>query len=224
MSRVTSLREYSTIVFDCDGVLLDSNRIKTEAFRTVALEAGEIAAEKLVDHHRRHGGVSRNEKFRHFVEQILGLPPDPAMVDRLVALYAKEVRHRLLDCAVAPGLVGLREAMPGVRWAVVSGGAQAELREVFTKRGLAPFFDAGIHGSPDDKHTLLERLRETGALDGPAVFLGDSKYDHEAAIRAGLDFVFISDWTEFEDWRGYCASHSLWAVPDLSALLVTSFE
>ena len=97
------------------------------------------------------------------------------MVDRLVALYAKEVRHRLLDCTVSPGLLELRASMPGVRWAVVSGGAQSELREVFTKRGLAPLFDSGIHGSPDDKHTLLARLRENGALNGPAVFLGDSK-------------------------------------------------
>lgn len=219
MNTIPSLQGYSTIIFDCDGVLLDSNRIKTDAFRMVALEAGETAADKLVEYHRRHGGVSRNEKFRYFVEQILGLPPDSAMIDRLVARYAKEVRYRLLDCAVASGLQGLREATQGVRWAVVSGGAQAELREVFTKRGLAPLFDAGIHGSPDDKHTLLARLREAGALDGPAVFLGDSQYDHEAAIRAGLDFVFISGWTEFDDWSGYCASHTLPAVSDLSALL-----
>jgi phosphoglycolate phosphatase-like HAD superfamily hydrolase len=222
LNAVKSLTDYSTVIFDCDGVLLDSNRIKTEAFRTVALEAGETAADKLVDHHRRYGGVARNEKFRYFVEQILALPPDSTMVDHLVALYAKEVRHRLLDCAVAPGLQGLREATQGVRWAVVSGGAQAELREVFTKRGLAPLFDAGIHGSPDNKHTLLARLREAGALDGPAVFLGDSRYDHEAAIRAGLDFVFISGWTEFDDWSEYCASHKLTAVPDLSALLETT--
>ena len=26
--------DYDTLVFDCDGVILDSNRIKTAAFRT----------------------------------------------------------------------------------------------------------------------------------------------------------------------------------------------
>ncbi len=203
-------------------MLLDSNRIKTDAFRVVALEAGETAAEALVEHHRSHGGVSRNEKLRHFVEQILGLPPNPVMVDRLVVRYADEVRHRLLHCAEAAGLQELREATPGVRWAVVSGGAQTELREVFTHRGLAPLFDAGIHGSPDDKHTLLARLRKTGVLEGPAVYLGDSRYDHEAATRAGLDFVFISGWTEFDSWPEYCATHAVPAVRDLSAFLNTA--
>jgi len=180
------------------------------------------AAEALVEHHRHHGGVSRNEKFRYFVEQILGLPPDPAKVNSLVARYADEVHHRLLGCAAASGLKELRQATPGVRWAVVSGGAQVELREVFTRRGLAPLFDAGIYGSPDDKHALLARLRETGALDGPSVYLGDSRYDHEEATCAGLDFVFISGWTEFEGWHEYCTCHALPVAHDLSAFLDTT--
>ena len=28
--------DYSAIIFDCDGVILDSNRVKTDAFRLVA--------------------------------------------------------------------------------------------------------------------------------------------------------------------------------------------
>ena len=59
--------DYATLVFDCDGGVLDSNRIKTEAFRSAALPWGEAAAQALVDHHIGHGGVSRVAKFGHFM-------------------------------------------------------------------------------------------------------------------------------------------------------------
>jgi len=46
-------------------------------------------------------------------------------------------------------------------------------------------------------------------LQFPALFIGDSKYDFEAANRAGLDFVFLSDWTEVADWQTYCAENNI---------------
>jgi hypothetical protein len=45
------LQSATTLVFDCDGVVLNSNRIKTEAFRLVAAPYGEAAAEALVQYH-----------------------------------------------------------------------------------------------------------------------------------------------------------------------------
>lgn len=41
------MQKYETLVFDCDGVLLDSNRVKTEAFWTVASQFGQAAADAL---------------------------------------------------------------------------------------------------------------------------------------------------------------------------------
>ena len=199
--------DYRTLVFDCDGVVLDSNRIKTEAFRSAALPWGTAAAQALVDHHIAHGGVSRFAKFRHFIDCILPRHAPGAVLGRdgpdleaLLEAYAAAVRDGLLSCAVAEGLEALREATPGARWLIVSGGAQDELRAVFAARGLDAHFDGGIFGSPDDKDMILARELTTGCIRRPALFLGDSRYDLEAARRAGLDFVFVSGWTEVRDW------------------------
>lgn len=53
------LQSDTTLVFDCDGVVLNSNRIKTEAFRVVAAPYGDAAAGALVQYHLAHGGISR---------------------------------------------------------------------------------------------------------------------------------------------------------------------
>lgn len=210
---------YRTLVFDCDGVLLDSNRIKTNAFREVALRYGEEPAESLVRFHVQNGGVSRFRKFEHLLSSILGRDASQAELAQLSGDYGRCVVKQLLACQVASGLELLREATPDATWMVVSGGAQHELREVFAQRGLDRLFDGGIFGSPDSKDEILAREVANGRINQPALFLGDSRYDHEAATRAGLDFLFVSGWTEFSGWHAYCDERGIASVTAVGDLL-----
>lgn len=222
-----AITDYSALVFDCDGVLLDSNRVKTDAFRQTALPFGEAAAQALVDYHVSRGGVSRYAKFRHFLDEIapqhapgMGGPDLHKIgLEDLLAAYADAVQTGLMACAVTPGLAELRRATPGIPWLIVSGGDQAELRRVFARRDLDSYFDGGIFGSPDSKDEILGREFASGRLSHPALFLGDSRYDHIAAGRAGLDFVFISGWSEMPAWQDYLATHGLDSVERVADLL-----
>ena len=60
------------LVFDCDGVLLDSVPAKTQAFARLARPYGQEAEKRFVQFHQSHGGVSRYEKFAWFFREILG--------------------------------------------------------------------------------------------------------------------------------------------------------
>lgn len=194
---MTDLACYSTWVFDCDGVLLDSNRVKTDAFFRTAEPYGREPAQALVDYHVQNGGISRYVKFRTFLADIVGRDKvDPEELQQLLNRYAELVGEGLRQCAVADGLHQLRRLTEGTRWLVVSGGDQQELRSVFSDRGLAVLFDGGIFGSPDSKDQILARELENGGVRQPAVFVGDSRYDMEASTRAGLDFIFASRWSE----------------------------
>ena len=55
-------------------------------------------------------------------------------------------------------------------------------------------------------------------LELPALFVGDSRYDHEAAQRAGLQFVFVHGWSEFQGWQAYCATHQIRIIEKLADL------
>ncbi|UTA78630.1 HAD family hydrolase [Halomonas sp. XH26] len=197
---------YVSYVFDCDGVVLDSNKVKTEAFYQTILPYGEAVAQAMVDYHVTNGGVSRYKKFAHFLEQIIPVHSSQQQVPDLEALlqaYANHVREGLLNCAIAPGIELLRQKTPNSRWLIVSGGDQTELRDVFAQRGIAEWFDGGIFGSPDTKDEILAREQAASNILQPALFLGDSKYDYQAASAAGLDFVFLSDWSEVEGWENW---------------------
>ncbi len=193
-----------TIVFDCDGVILNSNRVKTEGFREVAKQYGEDAAESLVDYHVQNGGISRYEKFEYLLSDILGRNVDKDEVISLAGDYGDCVYQHLIKCEMVADLEKLRKYTKNATWIVASGSDQVELRKLFSVRGIAHLFDGGIFGSPDAKDKIIKRELESGNIHNPALFIGDSRYDHEVAIAAGLDFVFVYGWSEFPEWKKYC--------------------
>ncbi|MGE8328338.1 HAD family hydrolase [Pseudomonas urmiensis] len=195
--------DYSTFIFDCDGVILDSNRVKTIAFYNAALPYGKLAAQALVDYHVTNGGVSRYKKFDYFLTELISEVDPNYGLEQLLRTYAQEVAEGLENCEVAAGLEILKAKMPESSWLIVSGGDQNELRNLFDVRNLSYLFQGGIYGSPNSKDEILQREILAGNIQFPALFFGDSQYDYEAAKRAKMDFVFVSDWSESNfDFQG----------------------
>lgn len=203
------LQSGATLVFDCDGVVLNSNRIKTEAFRVVAAPYGDAAAGALVQYHLAHGGISRYKKFEHLLTTVLGRHCQQEEVLSLAAAYSAQVRGALLQCEVTQDLQALRNTTSHCAWMMVSGSDEAELRCVLEARGLDKLFDKGIFGSPASKDEIFAREKQAGNLDANAIYIGDSQYDHLAASRANIDFIFASDWTEFREWQSYCKAYEI---------------
>ena len=212
------LDKYKSLIFDCDGVLLNSNKIKTEAFYQAALPYGADLAQSLVAHHVANGGVSRYRKFSHFLDKIVPVGKIGPDLEELLGIYASRVNEGLMNCEVDSGIFSLRELTPSTPWFIVSGGDQAELRKVFAARKLDYLFDGGIFGSPDSKDLILKRELSAKRMNEPGVFIGDSRYDHQASQRAGLDFIFISHWTELDDWDAYCKEHKILSFDNLEDL------
>jgi len=49
--------------------------------------------------------------------------------------------------------------------------------------------------------------------------LGDSKYDYEVSQRTHLDFIFIGEWSDFQNWQGYCDKHKITSAKSLCSLV-----
>ncbi len=211
--------KYKSYIFDCDGVLLNSNKIKTQAFYSVALAYGINAANSLVNYNIMNGGVSRYKKIQFFITDILGKPVIENELNQLLLNFSKEVKNGLMSCELAKGLKSLREKTLKSKWLVVSGGDQNELREVFVKRDLTKFFDGGIFGSPESKEHILKREIRSDNIQYPAVYLGDSKYDYNAAKSFGIDFLFISGWSEVKEWSSFCEKNNIKTLTKISNLL-----
>ena len=214
------LTRYKTLVLDCDGVVLNSNKTKVNAYFEVAKRHGatDTQAQALVDHHVQKGSFPRNGKIAYYLKEILKQEVTDELMQQYMHTFDEILDKTLMECEIAPGLQALRDASQHSKWMLLSGGDQRELRTIFARRNLTPLFDAGIFGGPDTKDIVLAREKANGNLELPALFIGDSKYDYEAATRAGLDFVFLSGWTEVPDWQHYCNNNNIVVYENIKQL------
>lgn len=210
---------YQTFIFDCDGVILNSNSIKTEAFYMVALPYGEDAALEFKAYHVKNAGKSRYEKFDYFLNKIIGRKPKPGETEQLLSDFAQNVKNGLMNCEIAPCLDELRKLTISSNWMVVSGGDQSELLDIFDARGISGLFDAGIYGSPDSKDLILNRELAKGNIKYPAVLLGDSIYDYESASKVKIDFIYVANWSEFQKGRDYFSGLEVPTVGSIEDLM-----
>jgi phosphoglycolate phosphatase-like HAD superfamily hydrolase len=214
-----NIENYETIIFDCDGVILDSNKIKSDAFYNVAFSYGKDAAESLRRYHVLNGGVSRYVKFEYFISSILCKPVLDEELHNLLSLFSIEVKNALLSCDVADGLLALRALTESAVWIIASGGDQEELREVFEEKGLAQQFNGGIYGSPDNKDEIIRKGISLGFIKEPCLFIGDSKYDYQSAHNAEFDFLFLFKWTEVDDWPRWVENEAINSAKDIASLI-----
>ena len=93
MSKI-ELSKYSTIIFDCDGVILNSNDIKTNAFYEIAKVYGHLPALELKNYHKINGGVSRYEKFNYLFTNILCRPFESEEIGKLLLKNSEKNNQR----------------------------------------------------------------------------------------------------------------------------------
>lgn len=189
------------IVFDCDGVLIESVDAKTRAFATIAAPYGQGAVDALVSYHQLHGGVSRVEKIRWFFESVLLRQPEAGEERRLLDNFAEQSLERVYAALPVPGIGEVLQRWSGVvPLYVASGAPHLELTNVLKQHDMARFF-TGIYGSPPGKTTLLRGiLAEEGVHPSEAIMIGDSSTDMYAAEAVRTRFYGRGEYFKHSDY------------------------
>jgi HAD superfamily hydrolase (TIGR01549 family) len=187
------LLRYGAIVFDFDGVLVESVDVKTRAFVALYEEHGKDVAAQVAAYHLAHGGLSRYEKFRHCHKALLGLEISPAEERALGERFSALVEDAVVAAAWIPGAREFLESWSGrLPLYVASGTPEDELLRIIQRRGMAKYF-AGVGGTPAKKGELIARFaRASGVPPSRVLMVGDSTTDYEGAREAGAAFAGVA--------------------------------
>jgi beta-phosphoglucomutase-like phosphatase (HAD superfamily) len=146
------------VIFDFDGVILESSDIKTEAFRDLFRGYPE-KLDAIVSYHLDNGGISRFVKFRHIYENMLRLAISPEEEQRLGRRFSELVLEKVLKAPFVPGAMEfIRRYRDRYGLYVASGTPSGELAHIVKARGLDIFFRE-VHGSPPGKPDIIREHR-----------------------------------------------------------------
>lgn len=183
----------AALVFDCDGVILDSVQVKSRAFARLAEPYGPEARDMLIMYHSQHGGVSRYVKFDWFFREVLHKQISQEESVAWGRRFAEYALDEVRACPLIPGALATLEAWRGkIPMYVCSGAPTEELMLILRERQLARYF-AGIYGAPPEKSKLLCNLVNNELKADPAdvVMIGDANTDRQAAEECDTLFYGI---------------------------------
>lgn len=182
---------WQAIIFDFDGVIVESGDIKTEAFAELYRQYGEPIMQAAVAYHRANGGMSRYLKFRYFQQQLLKKPPLTKEEERrLDQQFSSLVMQAVIKSQAVAGATALiARASRIMPLFIASGTPENELRSIVEQRGLTPFFTA-VRGAPALKQTIIAEIIATHKLDAQRVLMiGDAAIDYESARLNNTSFL-----------------------------------
>jgi phosphoglycolate phosphatase-like HAD superfamily hydrolase len=177
-------------VFTLDGVLVDSEPVKLEAFAEACRDVWRLTDDELQTirvYNARQRGVPRKQKFE-FVHRHLVMRGDNASVTRVNERYGQLLEQRLPAVPLLPGVRQFLDSVPGRRF-VLSAAPEDEVTSQLVRHGIDAAFEA-LFASAAGKADTLRRI--SAAVDGPVVFFGDAPSDQAAAVATGVRFVPVN--------------------------------
>lgn len=179
-----------TLLFDFDGVLVESTEIKTRAFAELFAHESPDKIREIIDYHEKNGGVSRTEKFKFIHKVILKREFNDSMASNLAKRFSELVLEKVIEAPYTPGAKNFLDQYSGLyRSFVISGTPHTELEEIVARRQMKSYFSE-IYGSPKRKSDIVRRLMDARKIEPEtSVFIGDSLTDYEVAKEFKIHFI-----------------------------------
>lgn len=187
------------VILDFDGVVVESNAVKTAAFADVFARFPEHF-DRAMEYHRAHVSRSRFEKFDFLVRECLERGDDTLLRQELAEEFSRRTIDRVVACEFVPGaeeFLATFSATTALYLASVT--PQEDLDTILSRRQLAAYFRDAYGCPPWNKELAIrDILRREGAAADEAVLVGDSDGDRKAAAATGVAFVARNSGLRFE--------------------------
>jgi len=208
------------IVFDFDGVIVDSNALKENAWSSVFIDRDD-RAKKIIEN---IASSRRGDRFYIIERALIELGEPKEKIPSLVDYYANRYNDLVFENIINHGIFqGVPESLNNFskRYSLYINSATPEqpLKEIVERLELSNYFK-GIHGSPASKLDNLKRVKELEGIDkGSILMVGDSDVDFFAAKSAGVKFIGVRN--SFNKWSNceFPTIESINEIKDLSTLL-----
>lgn len=178
------------ILWDFDGVILDSMKVKGNGFIELFKDYDKNYLKKLETYHYKNGGVSRFDKIRYFYENILKKNITENDVIELANKFSIIIEKNLKDKKnlIRDSISFIEKNYKKFNFHIVSGAEHYELNDLCEYFDLSKYF-ISIEGSPTKKQVLVKKILNKYKYNSDEViFIGDAMTDYNASKQNNILF------------------------------------
>lgn len=188
------MEKFEIIIFDCDGVLVDSERIANEVFSKILNEECGFSL-TLEDMFQTFVGNSSSQCMA-IIKDMLGKEP-PLIIEQR---YQKEINHILSTSVVA--VSGIEKALNEITtpYCVASSGSHEKMQTTLGRTNLLQYFEGRINSSSDVKRgkpfpdIYLHAASKMGVVDpSKCLVIEDSPLGVTGGVAAGMTVFGYSE-------------------------------
>jgi phosphoglycolate phosphatase-like HAD superfamily hydrolase len=199
------LRTPRLIFWDFDGVIKDSDEVKSQAFVQLFAHYGAEIAGRVREHHETHGGMSRFEKIPCYLEWA-GETVTPELVEEYCRRFALLTLQGVIDATWVPGAEAFLRANPyRQKFVVVTATPQEDIEKILAALKLRSCFMA-VCGAPLSKQEAINTTLVSSQIDPRlCLMIGDANADRDAAQENHVPFLLrrhaTNGWV-FKNYKG----------------------
>jgi phosphoglycolate phosphatase-like HAD superfamily hydrolase len=183
---------YNNLILDCDGVILDSNLLKEKnIYESVLKFTNKETARNFTQYFIDNNGLPREQKVKTYFG-------NTELFESIITHYNNLNQTSLLNAPFTLGFEDFLNKVNMLKCYVLSGGDEEELNLIFKSKRIDNKF-VKIMGAPKTKFQHLLDLN----LSGKTLYIGDSRLDYEVAKKFQYDFIFMTDYTQFTQWKDF---------------------
>ena len=178
------------IIFDFDGVILDSVPTKTEGFKKLFQEFPTELVDKLIEYHIQNGGISRYKKIKYFFNELINQDISEDEVLNYANMYSQITKKELTNqkYIIEDTVNFIKQNHKKYNMHIASGADENDLRYICENLDLSQYF-LSINGSPKIKSDIVKTILEfNNYKNEETILIGDSLNDYEASSENDIEF------------------------------------
>jgi len=179
-----------TILWDFDGVILDSMKIKGDGFIELFKGYSKQDLAKIEKYHYENGGVSRFDKIKYFYNTIVKEEVEDEKILQLANEFSKIIEKNIYckNNLIQDSVNFIKLNYKNYDFHIVSGAEHIELNNLCKYFLLDKYF-ISINGSPLSKNILVKNLLKKYMFNSyETILIGDSMSDYYASNESSIEF------------------------------------
>lgn len=190
------MKNYQKVIFDFDGVILNSHKIKTKLFYKIFSNYGENFGKKALSFHLKNLGLPREKKFKIINKKFLNKKLTKIDLKRIEDYFKNSIKSKIYKLKLNKNLlILLKKNYKRKKLYISTGTNQTEIRKICKELKISKYFKS-IYGSPKNKIYHINKIKNSFKkvnFNEDIVFIGDSNSDYKAAFSTKVDFICKSN-------------------------------